>query len=53
MNATSVVEDRSAPPLLLRALWFIFVGLWLGGIVTAAATAHRQRSLGLGSKASA
>ena len=53
MNATSVVEDRSAPPLLLRALWFIFVGLWLGGIVTAAATAHRQRSLGLGAKASA
>ena len=40
MNATYVVEDRSTPPLLLRALWFIFVGLWLGGIVTAAAWAE-------------
>ena len=39
MNAAYVVEDRSAPPLLLRALWFIFVGFWLGGIVTAAAWA--------------
>ena len=39
MNATYTVEDRSAPPLLLRALWFVFVGLWLGGIVTAAAWA--------------
>jgi hypothetical protein len=37
MNDTYVVEDRSAPPLLLRALWFVFVGFWLGGIVTAAA----------------
>ena len=39
MNATYTVEDRWAPPLLLRALWFVFVGLWLGGIVTAAAWA--------------
>ena len=39
MNDTYVVEDRSAPPLLLRALWFVFVGFWLGGIVTAAAWA--------------
>ncbi|HYU18312.1 MAG TPA: YccF domain-containing protein [Chloroflexota bacterium] len=34
MSSTYVVEDDSAPPLLLRALWFIFVGFWLGGIVT-------------------
>ncbi len=47
MDATSVVEDRSAPPLLLRALWFIFVGLWLGGIVTAAASALNVTIIGL------
>ena len=47
MNATCVVEDRSAPPLLLRALWFIFVGLWLGGIATAAAWALNVTIIGL------
>ena len=47
MNATYVVEDRSTPPLLLRALWFIFVGLWLGGIVTAAAWALNVTIIGL------
>ena len=39
MNATYDVEDRPEPTLLLRALWFVFVGVWLGGIVTAAAWA--------------
>ena len=47
MNASYVVEDRSAPPLLLRALWFIFVGFWLGGIVTAAAWALNVTIIGL------
>ncbi len=47
MDAAYVVEDRSAPPLLLRALWFIFVGLWLGGIVTAAAWALNVTIIGL------
>ena len=39
MIDTYVVEDPSAPPLLLRKLWFIFVGFWLGVIVPAAAWA--------------
>ena len=47
MNAIYAVEDRSAPPLLLRALWFIFVGLWLGGIATAAAWALNVTVIGL------
>jgi uncharacterized membrane protein YccF (DUF307 family) len=47
MNTGYVVEDRSAPPLLLRALWFIFVGIWLGGIVTAAAWALNVTIIGL------
>jgi uncharacterized membrane protein YccF (DUF307 family) len=29
-----VVNNRSGPNILLRLLWFIFLGLWLGAIVT-------------------
>lgn len=47
MYDTYVVEDRSAPPLLLRALWFVFVGFWLGGIVTAAAWTLNVTVIGL------
>jgi uncharacterized membrane protein YccF (DUF307 family) len=47
MNATYVVEDRSAPSLILRILWFIFIGFWLGGIVTAAAWALNVTIIGL------
>jgi len=42
MNASYVVEDRTAPSLVLRVLWFVFVGFWLGGIVTAAAWANHS-----------
>ncbi|PKO19237.1 MAG: hypothetical protein CVU39_01415 [Chloroflexi bacterium HGW-Chloroflexi-10] len=35
MSASSVrVEQEKGPGLLIRALYFIFVGLWLGGIWT-------------------
>src|SRR5215210_3312712 len=47
MNASYVVEDRTAPSLVLRVLWFIFVGFWLGGIVTAAAWALNVTIIGL------
>jgi uncharacterized membrane protein YccF (DUF307 family) len=47
MNATYAVEDRSAPSLILRVLWFIFIGFWLGGIVTAAAWALNVTIIGL------
>lgn len=47
MNATYLVEDRSAPSLILRILWFIFIGFWLGGIVTAAAWALNVTIIGL------
>ncbi len=47
MNASYVVEDRTAPSLVLRVLWFVFVGFWLGGIVTAAAWALNVTIIGL------
>ncbi len=47
MNASYVVEDGTAPSLVLRVLWFVFVGFWLGGIVTAAAWALNVTIIGL------
>jgi len=32
-----VVETKTGPGLLVRAVWFIFVGWWLSGIVSAVA----------------
>ena len=33
--AVVVFEGSVGPPLLVRALWFLFVGLWLGALATA------------------
>jgi hypothetical protein len=30
-------ESTSGPPLLIRAIWFVFVGWWLAGVVSAGA----------------
>jgi uncharacterized membrane protein YccF (DUF307 family) len=46
-TAPDQVDSQPAPPLLLRALWFVFVGFWLGGIVTAAAWALNVSIIGL------
>jgi uncharacterized membrane protein YccF (DUF307 family) len=35
--APIVVEQKSGPGLLVRALWFVFVGWWLSGIVASIA----------------
>ena len=29
-----VMNDASGPGCLIRGLWFIFIGLWLGGLLT-------------------
>ncbi len=35
MTTTSVrVEQEKGPGLLIRAIYFIFIGLWLGGVWT-------------------
>lgn len=34
---TTVTEHRSGPGLLVRAIWWLFVGWWLSGIVVAIA----------------
>ena len=33
----SVAEQKTGPGLLVRALWFVFIGWWLTGIVSAIA----------------
>src|SRR5688500_1196013 len=35
--APIVVEQKSGPGLLVRAVWFVFVGWWLSGIVASIA----------------
>lgn len=43
---TPIVESR-APNLLLRVLWFVFVGWWLGGILSGVAWALNATIIGL------
>lgn len=43
---TVVVESRG-PNLLLRAVWFIFIGWWLTGLVTAIAWAALVTVIGI------
>ena len=46
-RAPVVVETKGGPGLLVRAIWFIFVGWWLSGIVAAIAWAAMITILGL------
>ena len=32
-SAPIVVEQKTGPGLLVRAVWFVFVGWWLSGLV--------------------
>ncbi len=44
---TRVVESEKGPGCLIRILYFIFVGLWLGGIATIAAWILNVTIIGL------
>ena len=46
-TAPYVVEQKTGPGLLVRAIWFIFVGWWLSGIVAAVAWFFMITILGL------
>ena len=35
-QAVVVLQGAAGPPLLVRALWFLFIGLWLGALATVA-----------------
>ena len=37
MTELTVTRTKSGPGLLVRALWYIFVGWWLAGIASALA----------------
>ena len=36
-DGTVTSESTSGPPFLIRAIWFVFVGWWLAGVVSVAA----------------
>lgn len=42
-----VVETKTGPGLLVRAVWFVFVGWWLSGIVSAVAWLFMVTIIGL------
>jgi uncharacterized membrane protein YccF (DUF307 family) len=46
-SPVSVAESKSGPGLLVRALWFVFVGWWLTGIVSTIAWLAMLTILGL------
>jgi hypothetical protein len=37
---SSVVEQKSGPNLLVRFVWWLFIGWWASGIVVAIAGSH-------------
>ncbi len=46
-NAAVVFETKSGPGLLVRAVWFLFVGWWLTAIMSAIAWAAMITIIGL------
>ena len=42
-----VLQQHGGPHLLIRALWFLFIGLWLGAVCTALAWALNLTIIGL------
>jgi uncharacterized membrane protein YccF (DUF307 family) len=42
-----LVESKTGPDMFIRALWFVFVGWWLSGIVAALAWAAMITIIGL------
>lgn len=42
-----IVQSRSAPNILVRLIWFVCIGLWLGAIVSVLAWALTVSLLGL------
>jgi uncharacterized membrane protein YccF (DUF307 family) len=49
MTASSapVIVDRPAPNIILRVIWFILVGWWLGGVLSAVAWALNATIIGM------
>ena len=47
VSPPTVVEIKSGPNILIRAIWFIFVGWWLTAIVSALAWAALVTIIGL------
>lgn len=46
-NATVVLETKSGPGFLVRAVWFLFVGWWLTGIMSVLAWVAMITIIGL------
>jgi len=46
-SSTVRVEQEQGPGLLLRAIYFIFIGLWLGGVWTIVAWVFNVTIIGL------
>jgi uncharacterized membrane protein YccF (DUF307 family) len=46
-QATVVMRQKSGPGVLVRALWFLFIGWWLTGIVSVIAWVAMATLLGL------
>jgi uncharacterized membrane protein YccF (DUF307 family) len=35
VNRTLTMETKSGPNIVIRAIWFLFIGWWLSGLVSA------------------